>query len=103
VRLISEICLNALTGRWIGDSITCYRDSGRGRKASQEEKTRSERYLNEIDPRRSFWGILRSKYHQIRCLSLLTGYFSLSRAAGFHTPLCRYLIQSVSRGQRHRA
>jgi hypothetical protein len=57
VRLISEICLNALTGRWIGDSITCYRDSGRGRKASQEEKTRSERYpkkinLKEIKPER---------------------------------------------------
>jgi hypothetical protein len=69
-----------LTGRWISDSIICYRDSGRGRKASQEEKTRSERYpkkinlkeikpvsenseedlkeryLNEIDPRKSFPG-----------------------------------------------
>jgi hypothetical protein len=71
--------LKAFTGSWIGDSITCYRDSGRGRKTSQEEKTRSERYpkkinlneikpksenseedlkeryLNEIDPRKSFW------------------------------------------------
>jgi hypothetical protein len=69
-----------LTGRWISDSIICYRDSGRGRKTSQEEKTHSERYpkkinlkeikpvsenseedlkeryLNEIDPRKSFPG-----------------------------------------------
>jgi hypothetical protein len=71
--------LKAFTDSWIGDSITCYRDSGRGRKASsgrenslreisqkdksQRDQTREapgseadlkERYLNEIDPRRSF-------------------------------------------------
>jgi hypothetical protein len=67
-----------LTGRWISDSIICYRDSGRGRKTSQEEKTHAERdprkinlkeikpesenseedlkerYLDEMDLRRSF-------------------------------------------------
>jgi hypothetical protein len=47
------------------------------REAPGSEADLKERYLNEIDPRRSFWGILRSKYHQIRCLSLLTGDFSL--------------------------
>jgi hypothetical protein len=80
VRLISKTCLKAFTGSGVGDSIICYRDSGRGRKTFQEEKTRSERYpkkinlreikpvsenseedlkeryLNEIDPRRSFSG-----------------------------------------------
>jgi hypothetical protein len=64
-------------------------DIGRGRKTSQEEKTRSERYpkginlkeikpksenseedlkeryLNEIDPRKRFRGVLRRKVEKI--------------------------------------
>ena len=51
MRLISKICLNALTGSWISDSIICYRGSGRGRKTSQERKLASERYPKKINLR----------------------------------------------------
>jgi hypothetical protein len=77
VRKVTNSCLEAFTGNGIGDSITCYRDSGRGRKTSKErklvqryprkinlkgirpeseysEEDRNERYLDEIDPRKSF-------------------------------------------------
>jgi hypothetical protein len=38
VRKVPNSCLEAFTGNGIGDSIACYRDSGRGRKTSKERK-----------------------------------------------------------------
>jgi hypothetical protein len=99
VRKNTKFLSHAFRGSWIGGSITRYRDSGRGRKTSLGKKTRSEKYprqinLDEIKPesgnseeepqreiprrdrsQKEFSGVLRSEYHQIRCLSLLVGDF----------------------------
>jgi hypothetical protein len=49
VRKVPNSCLKDFTGNGIGDSIACYRDSGRGRKTSLGTKTHSERYPGKIN------------------------------------------------------